>query len=327
MHLIRDESLGTATPLNLENSPILVLEANILWQFENLRNGSRDRLTEDVASGRLLREIALQIDAAVPRGPFVQVNRDGVPEVHLQVAFLELLWAFIYSWMILYEEGVQRPQLPGTELPTGPVPRDLLDRADALKSWCQSLAHGYSPWPVHLPSPKNYTNSAEKYFGEKANHVFQHAVAFLLNHERAHAVFEHLPVVATQLNNSELKLQLEKEADVYAFTGLVPHGLSDKEKALESWAVLAVALATFYVYVEPLRALVSTTHPSLHHRIGSLVQSLAWEGDEYRYYFPFLCRLVLQDLFPDVLTPRVQFENAEEALTDALDALDEYVRA
>ena len=324
MHQTGIGPLGTASSQALENSPILALEKNILWQFENLRNGSRDRLSDEVESGRLRREIALQMDAAVPRGPFVQASEDGVPEVYLQVAFLELLWAFIYSWMILYEEGVQRPQLPGTELPTGPSPPDLLERADALKTWFRSLAYGYSPWPSHLPSPNYYAHSAERYFGEKANHVFQHATAFLLNHERAHAVFEHLPMVGAQPNDRELRLQLEKEADVFAFDGLVPPGLSDKEKALESWAVLAVVLATFYLYIEPRRALISTTHPSLHHRVGSLVQSLAWEGDEYRYYFPFLCRLVLQDLFPDVLAAKGTFEDADEALTDALDLLDEY---
>jgi len=123
-----------------------------------------------------------------------------------------------------------------------------------------------------------------------------------------------------------LKLQLEKEADVVAFDHLVLPGLSDDEKALESWAILSVVLATFYLYLDPRRALTSSTHPSLHHRIGNIVRSLAWKGDQYRYYFPFLCRLVLQDLYPDVLKPAVQFEDAEDALTDALDALDEYAR-
>ena len=47
---------------------------------------------------------------------------DGVPEVHLDVLFLEMLWAFIYSWMVLYEEGGHRPMLPGTSLPTGAAP-------------------------------------------------------------------------------------------------------------------------------------------------------------------------------------------------------------
>lgn len=131
---------GAMPPMSLDGSPILALEGNILWQFENLKNGSRERLVAEVNSGRLWREIALQMDAVVPRGPFVQARDDGIPEVHIHVVFLELLWAFIYSWMVLYEEGVQRPQLPGTELPTGPAPSDLLERADALKNWSQSLA-------------------------------------------------------------------------------------------------------------------------------------------------------------------------------------------
>ena len=202
------------TTPNLSTSPILALEGNILWQLENLKNDSRERLLAEVDSGLLQREIALNMDAVVPRGPFLRKREDGVPEVHLQVAFLELLWTFIYSWMIIYEEGEQRPQLPDTELPTGPAPTDLLERAAALQEWCKSLAHGYSPWPAHLPSPKNYSNNSERYFGEKANVVFQHATAFLHTHERAHAVYEHLQTMQEQPENRDLQLQLEKEADV-----------------------------------------------------------------------------------------------------------------
>ena len=119
---------------------------------------------------------------------------------------------------------------------------------------------------------------------------------------------------------------MEKEADVFAFESLVRPSLSDKEKALESWAILAVVLATFYVYKDPRQALISTTHPSLHHRVGSLVRSLTLKEEGYRYYFYLLCRLVLQDIFPDVLAPKDQFEDAEHALSDALDRLDELTK-
>lgn len=307
---------------NLNNSPILALEGNILWQFENLKNDRRDRILADVSSGILNAEIALETSACVPRTPFLKIGEHGKPEVHVQIAFLELLWGFIYSWMVIYEEGVQRPQLPDAILPTGLAPSDLLERARALRSWCKSLAHGYSPWPTQLPSPIKYLNSAEEYYGEKANVVFQHSTAFLLNHERAHAVLEHLQLMQGQNDNWALRSQLEKDADIFAFEGLVQPGLTDTDKAIESWAILSVILATFYVYKSPLQALNTTTHLPVHHRVGHLVRSLAFERDEYRYYFPFLCRLVIQDLFPDLLSSTVQFEDAEEALCDALDRLD-----
>lgn len=44
---------GAMPPLSLDGSPILALEGNILWQFENLKNGSRERLVAEVNSGRL----------------------------------------------------------------------------------------------------------------------------------------------------------------------------------------------------------------------------------------------------------------------------------
>jgi hypothetical protein len=191
-----------------------------------------------------------------------------------------------------------------------------------MLAWCKSLAHGYSPWPAHLPSPAKYANTAEEYFGGKANVVFQHATSFILNHERAHALFEHLPIMQDEPGNHDLRLQLEKEADVFAFDRLVAPGLSDNEKSLESWAILAVSLATFYVYKDPRQALVSTTHPSLHHRVGKLLRALAFQDAGQRSYFPLLCRVVLQDLNPQILPLTTEFEDAEDALSDALARLD-----
>ena len=53
-----------------------------------------------------------------------------------------------------------------------------------------------------------------------------------------------------------------------------------------------------------------------------MLQRLALTDPHYDYYFSLLCRLVLQAVFPEVLKPKRQFDDWEDALTDALDRLD-----
>lgn len=310
---------------SLNESPILTLEGNILWQFENLSKHGVSKLRLEVKQGLISREIDLRMDAAPPSGPHLKQNSNGTPTIDLQVSFLELIWAFIYSWMIIYEEECQRPQLPGTELPTGPTPDSLIPRAHKLLQWAKTLAHHYSYWPVDLPSPKLHANSAEQYFSEKANHVFQLSVAFLLSHERAHALYDHLSAIKNRDCTDPIRKELEKEADIFALNGLIDPSTSDEEKSAKSWAILSAALSSFYLKKDPINALRSSSHPALHHRVAHFIRSLNFKDDRYRYYFPLLCRLVFQDLFPETLTPTTQFEDAEDALTDALDKLDELV--
>jgi hypothetical protein len=313
---------------DITRSPVLALRWNMLSQVENLKNDVEGSLRAEVDTGLVWPEIQLSMDDTPPRGPHLLARSDGVPEVHLDVPFLEMLWAFIYSWMVFYEEGVHRPMLPGTSLPTGPTPEDLIDRACSLREWSKSLATGYTRWPQYLPSPMpdSYANEAERYFGEKANLVFQLAVALIFNHERAHAVFKHLNI-NVEVREQALQLQLEKEADTYAIDRVLRRGLSDGEKSAEAWAIVSTVLATFYAARDPRFALRTGIHPALHHRAAHFIRSLGLEGETYRHYFAFLARLVLQDLFPSVLPVREKFEDAEDALSDALDRLDAAVQS
>jgi hypothetical protein len=313
---------------DITRSPILTLQGNMLSQIEHLKNDVEGSLREEVDTGRIWPEIQLGMDDRPPRGPHLAARTDGVPEVWLDVPFLEMLWTFIYGWMVVYEEGVHRPMLPGTSLPTGPRPADLIDRACSLLGWSKSLSTGYTRWPQHLPSPvsASYANSAERYFGEKANLVFQLAVALIFNHERAHAVFDHL-TISSEVRDQSLLLQLEKEADTFAIDRLLRSGLSDAQKTAESWAIVSAVLATFYCAHDPRLALRPGIHPALHHRAAHFIRSLALEGEAYQHYFALLARLVLQDLFPSVLGFEEKFEDAEDALSDALDRLDAAVES
>lgn len=310
---------------NLSQSPVLALENNILWQFENLSPYAAQKFKAQVTQGLLSGEILLDVTAACPATPRVETNGELPPVVHLQVAYLELLWAFIYGWMVVYEEGVQKPQIEGHPPPEDGEAVELIARADKLLLWAQSLSAGYTLWPAHLPSPRSYATDREQYYGEKANLVFQKATAYVLSHERAHAVQGHLEFVRKSGTSRSLQLDLEKEADLAAFDDLISPGLDDNEKSSEAWAVLSVMLSSFYVCREPRDALISKSHPALHHRLAYVVRSLAFQDERYKYYFPFLCRLVLQVIFPEPLRLTKRFEYAQDAFDNALDVLDELV--
>lgn len=172
----------------------------------------------------------------------------------------------------------------------------------------------------------SYANDAERFFGEKANLIFQLAVAFIFNHERAHAVSGHLNIYSDGAEDS-LILELEKEADAYAIARVLRPDLSDEGKLAESWSIISAVLATFYASRNPRLVLIPGVHPALHHRVAHFLRSLGLESEARRHYFVLLTRLVLQDLFPAALPVVEQFEDAEHALRDALDRLDAAVRS
>jgi hypothetical protein len=93
-------------------SPILALEHNVVFAFENVGPGFVDQLQKAFDTGLIAKHIDLRMDLVSPRGPKVTREASSKPAVfHLHVTHLEMLWAFIYGWMILFEEDIQKPQI------------------------------------------------------------------------------------------------------------------------------------------------------------------------------------------------------------------------
>lgn len=319
---ISNDPIALTQPLDLASSPILALQGNILWQVENLSSYAQRILKEHVAAGRLSGVIDLWISAEPPRPPSIKGDGIHPPAIRLHVPFLELLWAFIFGWSVRYEEAVQKHGLAGIPLPeSGPV-AELVGAADGLLTWARGLAHQYTPWPADLPSPRNYGSLQQQYYGEKTNLMFQKAVAYLISHEHAHALLGHLRLAADGATSDASISEMERDADATALNELVAASLDDNEKSAEAWAVLGAILASFYAVRSPQAALSAEKHLALHHRLAHVLDALDFQSEGHQFYFRLLSRLVLQDLFPAELTPQCQFEDADEALTDALDRLD-----
>jgi hypothetical protein len=304
----------------LDESPVLALEHNITAAFESFQKNA----SEIVAQGVLDGEILLEVDAARPRTPSISRAAGAAAQIRVHVALLELLWAFIYTWMVRYEETVQKAQLCGNEVgSTNSHNKGLVTRAEALWAWARNLRCAYTRWPKNLPSPVAQADEFETYYAEKTNFVFERATSFILLHECAHVTQGHLGMPQRRGAADSSNVQLENEADQRAFDNLVSQGLADGEKSAQSWAILSAMLSTLFTLPNFRLALVSRTHPPLHHRLGHLVNSLDFHEEQYTYYFHLLCRVVLQDAFPTLARPGQRFEDAAEAFQAALDDLDD----
>lgn len=307
----------------MPRSPILALQFNILSAFEHANEGFQLRLKSAVAQGRISPEIELDERPDSPRAPNIwRESHASVPVIRLQVSHLEILWSFIYAWMILYEEGVQKPLLRGES----PVQIDdrspLLNRARELFEWAIGVQAAYTPWPVHLPSPENYQTSEERWYGEKANLVFQQATSFLLIHEFVHAELKHLEIRAGD-PPEEVILDLEKDADNGAFEALVDPMLPDHDKLSKGWAIISALLCSYLLKGRGPGRLPGT-HLPLHHRLEHLLRGINFAGEAERSYFQHLVSLILRHVLKDELDARSVsvFDSAAEALTDKLDRLD-----
>lgn len=300
------------------SSPIHKLTNNILHAFENPHEGFVDRLKVAVEKGHVLPEIALLDNLVSPDGP----KAVGDPaEIHLHITHLEVLWCFIYGWIVRYEEGVQKRALALQE-GTNYVPAEqLLSRANSLLEWSQSVADKYTPWPTELPSPVSWESSTEQWYTEKANLIFQEAAAFLLFHEWVHGTSNHIENWH-ELSRHE-KLELEKEADNGAYDALVGNR-TDNEKLHLAWAVLSALLSSFYLL--PTKTPVKQfNHPELHHRVQHLLLGFDFTEERLRAYFHGLCVEVLRDVFKGVQwsDPDDGYDTAEECLQATLDQLEE----
>ena len=77
-------------------SPILALQNNILFGFENASPGFANDLRKAVANGLISTDIELIRDLIPARGPKVTRSGISIPAVmHLYITHLEMLWAFI----------------------------------------------------------------------------------------------------------------------------------------------------------------------------------------------------------------------------------------
>lgn len=316
-------------------SPILALKSNIIQAFENPNGSAVEFLRAAVAEGLLSHELDLMVDFSPPRGPSIVRRQQQPASIVVRVSHLELLWAFTYGWMVLYEEAVQRPMIEGNFDGRILLVTDLTRRAAALLEWASGLRHAYIPWPAGLPSPTHADSEQERSYALKVNGIFQSATTFLLYHEFGHARLGHLDAVDPYddtIDTLVTAVQLEREADDFAYHALMSHDDSEAIRRMKGWAVLVPALSSLYL-VDGRAGLYQRRHPHLHHRIADLLAKLNFQNEQNNFYYRYLCSTVLltfdrafQANQDASLTSRV-FETVDEAFDAEIDDLDAFLSA
>lgn len=318
-------------------SPIIALQHNITYAFENPNGSAVEQLRRAVDEGKVSHELGLDFTPGFPQAPRAVRPKDGPPSLELHVAHLELLWAFIYGWMVIYEQGVQRPMLDGGFDGRIYFDTPLKERAARLLDWAASLKNGHTDWPEGLPSPVHQQDDEERNISLKVNGVFQQATAFYLFHEFAHAQQGHLDFMTAEANaevDPQAVLEMEKEADDFAYRVMVSPDDDEDTLVVKAWPILAAVLSSFYLIHGP-RGVYQERHPHLHQRVAHMLAKLNFPRGMHHDYYHYLCSTVLKLSMEGPLVrlrsgldddeqPEI-FETAVDALHAELDLLDQHV--
>lgn len=316
-------------------SPISALADHIIHAFENPNGSAVELLREAVSEGIFNPELDLATDSGPPRGPRAIRCAQQPAYIAIHVPHLELLWAFTYGWVVLYEEAVQRPLIEGNFDGRIMLATGLTARAAELLQWASELRISYTRWPVGLPSPMHAASPQEQEYASKVSKIFRYATAFMLYHEFGHIRQGHICAVEpgnTDPGARATAIQLEREADDYAFGALVAYHDSEDDRMLKGWAILTPALSSLYL-IDGRAGLIQCRHPPLHHRIADLLAKLNFVNSRHRSYFNYLCATVLRtfdrayrDTGGATLTPHV-FSTGDEAFEAEMSELDHFLSA
>jgi len=320
----------------LIRSPIDSLaQFNAVFAFENPNGSAVHRMRQAVEQRLLSPVIVVDNSEGTPAFPCVRREKGEPAVIHLQTAYLEHLWAFLFGWFVLFEEAVQKPILKSGET-LGAIVFDtrLKCRAQELLNWAESLRSAYSPWPPGLPTPHSDTGDEGDY-ARKTNRLFTDAVAYLLHHEFTHATQKHLGLKPHESTEAGIaardasEVEMENEADDTAFGALIAQHDDGLARRAKAWGILAPSLAKLSLVERPSQ-LFSKTHPAAHHRVQHALTRLDLQDKQSSYYFHHLVSIILGELLRRLSTgqrDQQTYDTAEDAVQAMLDELDAFASA
>ena len=277
-------------------------------------------------SGKLAKSIAYDNCKKKVRTPFADLN---TKEINIQETYLCHLWSFIYSVFVMYEEGVHKQLINNTFDGALQFDTPLLKRAKSLFDWSVLLTNEYSDWVEDLPNPRTHKNERDKLYSEKVNSIFQNAVTFLMFHEFAHLTQNHesffLGIDVGKLSQAELceRIQMENEADQFAFSMLVKETDGEKQKWVNGLSVLFVMCSALLI-TPRATSVKQLTHPDLDNRLLNILLKMDLKTDEAQFYCWYLCTFAVRFylLKHHIESPAREYDTAQEAFFSYLDELE-----
>lgn len=199
--------------------PIRVLQHNLIYAFENMNQEFLNLTQAVIARTDLDKGIAYIIEEEKVKSPYVLFNK-----IFIQESFLSYVWCISFSLVVLYEDAIvkrSRREILGDQ----EEEPDMMKIKEAYALWAYgvSLIDNYTEWNKELlPNPEYYDERYEDLI-PKINSVYLAAMCFILAHEFAHVELEHPKTNIPGIDDNELGIIIEKEADLRALNLVINH--------------------------------------------------------------------------------------------------------
>lgn len=272
------------------SSPICKLKDIILNDFKKI--GEKNEILNSSILSKKLSPALLYDDAFLSvKMPYADLYKRSIC---LQETYLSYIWAFMYSTIIIFDEGLHRAHVMGRPTRFIDYSLPIMRRAGYLFNWASSLKQSYSKWDELLPSPIHYSNDKEESYGTKVNNLFSKGINFILYHEFAHLTLDHVNYVSTDNTiSNDTHIELEKEADSYSLDIIIDNDDLEDNKITCGLAIALVHCSNFFL-VNHFMGIVQKKHPDLDSRLDYMLNRLRLESEDHTQYIFFMCANLLR---------------------------------
>jgi hypothetical protein len=244
--------------------PVRVLGYNFIDWFLNITPDLKAEYHYEVDSNKLKESINYNINR-LPITDIAHITDNH--EIEIFENYCQFLWTCCYSFLVIFDEGIQKPTLNGTFngnfLDTS---NSFINRALDLFRSGLSLFKTYREDVFYrLPNPEKY-NDYDKFYIERTSGIYSAAMTFILLHEFGHQYFGH---VETYSDNDQSKSD-EILADEFAFEKMETH-FSAEEGTTYKFGILA-GICSLIFTDSSLQG--GDRHPDPDYRLKNLIEKM-----------------------------------------------------
>jgi hypothetical protein len=207
-------------------------------------------------------------------------------------SYLGFLWVSIYFLSMLYERHIIPQQNLKEKVIIDYRDDEPLVRAGLLFEWGCRLRTFHSAWPSGFPPEDG--SEFEKKWSKKTYTMWIRASCFIFYHELAHLVLGH-----KKPQDSQEKIEMEMEADQFAFKAIFPEKISIEQKTETLLGVLSLMIANFFILTN-FKGLKPKDHLGLKERVQAVLNFVDFKESEKNQYFYYIaavgCVLFLKNM-------------------------------
>jgi len=180
--------------------PVRVLAHNFAEWFFNISPDFKSEFDFEVISNNLIERITINIKKlSINEVAFI----DTKTGITLHENFNQFLWSLCYATFVIFDEGIQKPNINKEFNGKIDFSNELVSRANELFNHSFSLFNLFNSNKFYeLPNPEKY-DETEKFYIERTNGVYCASMVFILLHEFGHQYFGHLTTYSDDTQSKE----------------------------------------------------------------------------------------------------------------------------